>query len=263
MNDQLNVTLVQIELLWENADGNRKLLDKKLNEVEDSDLIILPEMFTTGFSMNPEHLAETMNGLTVKWMTKQADKLQAVVCGSVIIEEHSKYFNRFIAAYPSGEIQTYDKKHLFTLARENEAYSSGTHRIILNIKGWKVLPMVCYDLRFPVWSRSQKQPESAWEYDVVLYVANWPKPRILQWDVLLQARAIENQSYCVGVNRIGNDRNHLEYVGHSSAYDFVGIELLALKEGERIETVILKKDKMDFFRSKLAFQKDADDFTIS
>lgn len=262
MSDQLQVTLVQTELVWEDVMSNLDNLDTKLDAVHHSDLVVLPEMFTTGFTMNPTDVAETMSGQTVAWMQEKAKYGDYVLCGSVIIKEDGNYFNRFIAAYPNGELKTYDKKHLFGLAGENEPYTAGEVRVLLDVKGWKILPLICYDLRFPVWARSKRTDQEAWEYDALLFVANWPKPRINAWDVLLQARAIENQAYCIAVNRIGTDGKGLEYVGHSAAYDYAGEEVIAPNEKDGVSTATISKSSMDVFREKLPFQKDADGFEL-
>lgn len=262
MSDSLHVSLVQTELLWENVSGNLNLLDQKLEGLTDTDLIVLPEMFSTGFTMNPKNLAESMDGRMVQWMLGKSDEKNAVICGSAIISENGNFHNRFIAAYPDGSVKTYDKKHLFTLAEEDKPYTSGKERVLLEIKGWKILPLICYDLRFPVWARSQQAEGSPWEYDALVYVANWPKPRINAWDTLLQARAIENQAYCIGVNRIGTDANGLEYIGHSAVYDYAGLPVINTWETDVIKSCVLSKNEMTEFREKLPFQKDGDGFEL-
>ncbi len=262
MSEELKVTLVQTELIWEDAEGNIQQFGEKLQRVSDTDLVVLPEMFTTGFTMNPQSLSETMDGKTVTWMQVTAQTQKFVLCGSVIIEESGHFFNRFIAAYPDGSLKTYDKKHLFGLAGEDKPYQAGTDRLVMEIKGWIILPLICYDLRFPVWARSQKSENIPWEYDVLLYVANWPKPRVKAWDTLLQARAIENQAYCVGVNRIGLDGNQVEYNGHSAVYDYGGEPMLIPTEDDCLRTAVLSKTDLHNFREKLPFQKDADGFEL-
>ncbi|MCL4151052.1 UNVERIFIED_CONTAM: hypothetical protein GTU68_054534, partial [Idotea baltica] len=215
----LEVACIQTELIWENPKENRAVFEDKINQLAQVDLIILPEMFSTGFTMNPSSVAESMDGLTVQWMVKMAQSTDAAIMGSLVIKEKGHYFNRLVFAEPSGEIKQYDKRHAFTLAGEDKAYTVGQDKLIITYKDWKICPMICYDLRFPVWSRNRN------EYDVLIYVANWPKPRILAWDTLLKARAIENMSYCVGVNRIGQDINGYEYIGHSAVYGPLGEEL--------------------------------------
>jgi predicted amidohydrolase len=259
MSEQLRCTLVQTELFWEDVNANlQALTEKVLKQSGKTDLIILPEMFTTGFTMNPEPLADTMSGSTVAWMKVMAFETKATIMGSVIIKEKNNYYNRLLVVAPTGDLATYDKRHLFTLAGEHEPYTAGSDRIIVEVNGWKIMPMICYDLRFPVWSRMQH----ADEYDVLVYVANWPKPRIAAWDALLRARAIENQSYCIGVNRVGTDENGHEYVGHSCAYDFGGHAIGGLLQNQRIKTVTLDKSALNAFREKLPFLDDADDFFI-
>ena len=263
MSDSLKCTLIQTELLWEDIEGNLNLLSSQIKEMEEpTDLIILPEMFTTGFSMTPGDLAEDMNGQTVEWMKHIAEKSNATIMGSCIIKDGDHYFNRFISVGVDGIVSFYDKKHLFTLAGEDEEYSSGNTRLVLEINGWKISPFICYDLRFPVWARSRKNDISAYEYDLLIYVANWPAPRINAWDTLLKARAIENQTYCIGVNRLGKDGNNLEYPGHSIICDFAGNLVDDLKSANVIKTISLKRAPMEEFRNRFPFQSDGDDFKI-
>src|SRR5690606_26947134 len=192
MQDQLKVAIIQSDLVWENPEQNRKNFSEKIEMINGSvDLIVLPEMFTTGFTMNASLVAETMEGNTVAWMQKTASETHAAIVGSVIISEANKFYNRLLFVEPSGAITHYDKRHTFTLAGEDKVYASGTQKIIIDYKGWKICPLICYDLRFPVWARNTEN------YDALIYVGNWPKPRILAWDTLLKARAIENMSYCI------------------------------------------------------------------
>ena len=191
MHDQLKIALIQSDLVWENPKKNRKHFKEKIESISKPvDMIVLPEMFSTGFTMNAKDVAETMDGKTVAWMKKKALKTNAAIIGSLVISEDGKFYNRLLFVEPSGDIHIYDKRHTFTLAGEEKIYASGTKKLIVDYKGWKICPLVCYDLRFPVWARNTEN------YDVLLYVANWPKPRILAWDTLLKARAIENMSYC-------------------------------------------------------------------
>jgi len=260
----LNITLIQSPLHWEDASANRKQFEKKIATVENqTDLIILPEMFTTGFTMNPEEVAESPNGVTHQWMLALAEKTKATILGSLIISDDSKYYNRLLVVNPDGTSHHYDKKHLFAYAGEDEAFSAGKERLIFDLKGWKVCPMVCYDLRFPAWARNSydANTESA-VYDLLLYVANWPKPRVNAWDVLLTARAIENQTYVAGVNRIGLDDNKNEYIGHSAIYDFLGDTVANLGENEGLTTIKLSASAQDAFRKKLPFLQDGDKFSI-
>jgi predicted amidohydrolase len=222
------------------------------------DIILLPEMFTSGFTMNPTKVAESMQGETVAWMKESASKKQAAITGSLVVEENGFYYNRLLFVHPDGVVESYDKRHTFTLAGENEVYSAGTQKLIVNYKGWKICPLICYDLRFPVWARNVEN------YDVLIYVANWPKVRIAAWDALLKARAIENMSYCIGVNRVGLDGNNHEYSGHSAAYDVLGNRLDSIPvEKEAIEIVTLNKRDLETYRMKLNFLEDRDEFSLT
>ncbi len=262
MND-LRVTIIQSDLYWENIDANLGMFEEKIWQIQgETDLIVLPEMFTTGFSMNPQKFAEPMKSKTFRWMKQQAAQTKAVIIGSYIINEGGTFFNRLFGVYPDGQFYYYDKHHLFGLAGEDQEYSSGEKRLIVDIKGWKILPLICYDLRFPVWARSQKNEKELYEYDIVLYVANWPKPRIHAWDTLLAARAIENISYSIGANRMGVDGVNANYIGHSAVYNFLG-ERLAYSETEQIIQAQLSYRNLELFRSKFPFQRDADDFKIN
>jgi predicted amidohydrolase len=222
------------------------------------DIILLPEMFTSGFTMNPTKVAESMQGETVAWMKESASKKQAAITGSLVVEENGFYYNRLLFVHPDGVVESYDKRHTFTLAGENEVYSAGTQKLIVNYKGWKICPLICYDLRFPVWARNVEN------YDVLIYVANWPKVRIAAWDALLKARAIENMSYCIGVNRVGLDGNNHEYSGHSAAYDVLGKRLDTIPtDKEAIEIVTLNKKDLEIYRMKLNFLEDRDEFSLT
>ena len=255
----LNITVLQSDLVWENPSENIKAFTVKLNKLKQaSDIVVLPEMFTTGFSMNARHLAEKMTGKSVTWMRNKAKKLDALVLGSLIIEEEGLYFNRLIAAFPNGDFKYYDKHHLFTLSGEDKIYSAGQERLQFNYKGWHICPLICYDLRFPLWSRNTSN------YDVLIYIASWPKPRINAWDALLKARAIENMAYVVGLNRVGIDGNNLEYSGHSTVYDYLGDTLASAKENkEMITYVSLDKKQLKKTRKKLNFLNDRDIFEIN
>lgn len=259
--EDLRITLLQNDLYWENIDANLAQFEEQIWEHNTAtDLIVLPEMFTTGFSMNAKSLAEPMNSKTFRWMKQHAEQQNAVVCGSYIVNEHGIYFNRFFAVYPDASFSYYDKRHLFTIAGEGDPYQAGKERVLFDVKGWKILPSICYDLRFPVWSR--QTPGESFEYDLLLYVANWPKPRVNAWDTLLQARAIENLSYCVGVNRVGEDGTGAAYVGHSNAYDYLGNAMLDTQEVVSINTVTLSYEQMHSFRRKFPFNREADLFNI-
>lgn len=259
MQLELKIVLIQADLVWHNVKENRSQFSKKINAIKENvDLIVLPEMFTTGFSMEPLEVAESMQGETIKWMQQLAFEKQAAITGSIIISEGNNYYNRFLFVHPSGEIDSYDKRHLFTLAGEHEVYKSGNEKTIVNYKGWKICPLICYDLRFPVWARNTDN------YDVLLYVANWPKPRINAWDTLLKARAIENLCYTIGVNRVGTDANNLEYSGHSVAYDCLGKKLTHLKTNLEDKAIItIHKKHISEVRNKLNFLNDKDSFEIN
>ena len=258
MSNVLIVTSIQADLVWEDAAKNRANFENKITSLkEKTDLIVLPEMFTTGFAMQPENLAETMNGNTVSWMLKMAKENNSAICGSIIILEDEKYYNRFLFVTPSGEIHQYNKRHLFSLAGEHERYQNDNKQVIINYKDWKICPLVCYDLRFPVWSRNTSN------YDVLIYVANWPKPRITAWNTLLKARSIEDMTYVIGVNRVGTDANGHEYTGNSIVLDELGGEMTPLAENsEAILTTTLSKEKLVASRNKLNFLSDQDDFEI-
>ncbi|MCT8339624.1 amidohydrolase [Flavobacteriaceae bacterium TK19130] len=257
MSEKLSVTLLQKELHWEDPEANRTMFSKALASLqEQTDLIILPEMFPTGFSMHAEALAEPTEGPSMKWMQQQAKKNECAITGSVIVEDDRNFYNRLYFVFPDGTFSTYDKKHTFTLAGEHKVYSAGEKRVTVDYKGWKICPLVCYDLRFPVWARNTD------DYDLLLYVANWPAKRVAAWDALLKARAIENMSYCIGVNRVGKDGNDHEYVGHSAVYDVLGERISKNWEGEFIETVTLEKQHIATLRDQLRFLQDRDAFHL-
>lgn len=258
MNNKLKVALVQSDLVWENPEQNRANFHTKIKSISDSlDLIILPEMFTSGFTMNAQNVAETMSGETISWMKVLSKEKDAAITGSLIIKENNTYYNRLIFIHPNGKLNHYDKRHTFTLAGEHKVYAAGKNNLIIDYKGWKIKPLVCYDLRFPVWSRNVEN------YDLLFYVANWPKIRVNAWDALLQARAIENMSYCIGVNRVGLDANNHEYSGHSAAYDVLGKRIDSIPyDNEAVEIVTLDKTHIETYRNKLGFLKDKDDFNL-
>ncbi len=255
---KLRVLLIQSDTVWENAEQNRLNYSTKIGSIEeDFDLIVLPELFSTGFSMNPEPIAETMEGETVKWMKAMAEEYKSAITGSIVIKEDNKYYNRQLFIHPSGEINVYDKKHTFTYAGEDKVFASGNKKLIVDFKGWKICPMVCYDLRFPVWSRNME------DYDVLLYSANWPTPRMAAWNTLLKARAIENMCYCIGVNRVGKDFLGNEFSGHSGAYDVLGAKISDIVPGkEQSEIVILDKNHINYTREKFQFLNDRDSFNL-
>lgn len=254
----LTVSLVQADLCWEQPKQNRLLLDRLLAQVDStSDLILLPEMFTTGFSMNATALAEEMGGPTTQWLQQHAKARQSAIAGSVIIKENGFFYNRLLWVMPDGSVRHYDKRHLFTLAGEEKIYTAGQERLFIDYRGWKIMPLICYDLRFPVWSRNDC------EYDLLLYVANFPDKRSYAWRNLLIARAIENQSYTIGLNRVGTDAHGIYYAGNSCVLDFAGQHLAHLGPQPMVKTLRVNKAAQQLFRKKLAFLPDQDDFSIS
>jgi predicted amidohydrolase len=258
MQDQLKVTLIQSNTVWGDIAKNLENIERKIESISKQiDLIILPEMFTTGFIMKPETVAETMEGTAVKWMQKMAAEKQCAISGSLIITEDGNYFNRFLFVHQSGAMIHYDKKHLFTLAGEDHIYTAGTNRLLFEYKGWKISPFICYDLRFPVWSRNTEN------YDIAIYSANWPTPRVNAWDTLLEARAIENMCYCIGVNRVGKDANDLTYPGHSKVVSPLGEIIKETKvKSEDIITVTLSKKELLNTKNKFLFLNDKDAFEL-
>lgn len=258
MDTSLNIAIIQSDLVWENPAQNRINFSEKIKSLPNTvDLIVLPEMFTSGFTMSPQSVAETMDGDTVLWMQTIASQKDTAIVGSIVIKENNNYYNRLVFVYPNGALQTYDKRHTFTLAGEDKVYAKGNKTLIIDYKGFKIRPLICYDLRFPVWSRLSNT------YDVLLYVANWPEKRIAAWDALLKARAIENMSYCIGVNRVGLDANNYNYSGHSAVYNVLGDNLISLQPNtECIKQVVLTKSHVDNTRNKLRFLEDRDDFIL-
>lgn len=253
----MKTALIQSAIIWENPEANRNYFEQKIISISESiDLIVLPEMFTTGFTMNPETVAETMDGKTMGWLQSLAKAKKTAITGSLIVTDNNNFYNRLVFVFPSGEIQFYDKRHLFTLAGEDKVYTSGTQKLIVDYLGWRICPLVCYDLRFPVFARNVEN------YDLLLYVANWPKPRINAWDILIKARSVENMCYTIGVNRNGVDNANLEYVGHSQAVDFLGNYILEPQEAEGVFIVEFDKEKMNNARNKLGFLNDRDSFEI-
>lgn len=262
----LTITLIQTKLYWENKDANLRMLEEKINSIpQKTEIVVLPEMFSTGFSMKPELLAETMEGETVAWMKNLSAKNGVIITGSIIIKENEKFYNRLIWMLPNGQYGYYDKRHLFGFAHEDEHYSAGEKRLVASVKGWKINLLVCYDLRFPVWSRQQVNKEGENiepEYDLLIYVANWPERRNHAWKTLLCARAIENQAYVVGVNRVGKDGNEIYHSGDSMVIDPLGEVLYHRADDEDIFTLTLEKENLDNVRSKFPFWKDGDQFRI-
>jgi len=263
MENKLKIAIVQTDTLWEKRDKNLQNLDQKLNSISNNvDLIVLPELFSTGFTMNAKPIAETMQGKSVLWMQDQASKKNCLLVGSLIIIENEKIYNRLVVAFPQdnhqgGKIKYYDKRHLFSYAGEEKVFSAGNKRMVFEYKGFKICPLVCYDLRFPVWARNSEN------FDVLIYVANWPNARMFAWDTLLKARAIENLCYVIGVNRVGAENNNLVYTGHSAVIDTFGETILDFKIGqESIKEIILDKVHITTTRSKFSFLEDRDEFDI-
>lgn len=260
----LKVTLIQSDLHWEDIEANLAMFEEKVWQIGNTtDVIVLPEMFTTGFTMAAQKLAEHMNMRTFKWMKQMADQTGALMLGSYIVRVHDKYFNRLLWMEPGGNFKTYDKRHLFRMAGENKVYSPGESLLIGTWKGWRICPLVCYDLRFPVWSRNRWDARNhRLNYDLLVYVANWPTTRIGAWDILLRARAIENLSYAVGVNRIGQDGNGIEYNGNSAIISPKG-EHIYINEGtESMKTIELSSNSLEAFRDRFPAYQDADGFDI-
>ena len=243
-----------------------EMLEEKINSLQQkTELVILPEMFTTGFSMNAAALAEPMKGETIEWMKRTSARNRVILTGSLIIEEKGNYFNRLIWMLPNGDMGYYDKRHLFGYSKEDQFYHAGEKRLICSVKGWKINLQVCYDLRFPVWARQASkivEEERQPEYDILVYVANWPERRSHAWKTLLCARAIENQCYVIGVNRVGKDGNDIYYSGNSLIVDPLGEVLYHMADEEDVFTITLEKEKLNEVRSKFPFLKDGDEFKI-
>lgn len=259
MNPQeLKVSLVQADLSWENPEANRQHLETLIAPLSGKiHIAILPETFSTGFSMEAGRLAETMEGTSVRWLKHCAAKYRMIVCGSMITEDGGHYYNRLLWVQPDGIVHFYNKRHLFSYAGEDREFTAGDKKIIVQVNGWKICPMICYDLRFPVWARNTEA------YDVLLYIANWPERRNEAWETLLKARAIENQSVVIGVNRVGSDGNGHRYIGNSSIYGPLG-ETIAKASGaeEQLIHATLSKAHLTEVRTQLPFLKDMDRFAL-
>jgi omega-amidase len=260
----LTVSLVQSDIHWQSIDANLAMFEEKLwTSIPETDLIVLPEMFTTGFSMTARALAEPMNGKTWRWMRQMADQFNAVLTGSYIVCEKGDYFNRLIWMEPGGKFGFYDKRHLFRMSGEDRHFSSGSRFYTASLKGWNIRPFICYDLRFPVWTRNKVEKSSGKPgYDLILFSANWPASRINAWDTLLRARAIENSAYCLGVNRVGQDQEGIIYNGHSCIYNFKGENLMSVSESEIIHHVVLSASQLTLYREKFPVHFDADDYKL-
>ena len=258
----LTITLVQGNMHWQQPAANRSYFEDMLSAIDQpTDLVVLPEMFSTGFTMESAALAEPMQGPTHLWMLAQATRHGFALAGSLIIKEQERYFNRFLLTTPEGDTYSYDKRHLFRMAGEHQYYAAGRQRIIITYKGWRIMPQVCYDLRFPVWSRNRFAGEQA-EYDLLLYVANWPASRISAWDALLPARAVENLCYSAGVNRTGTDGNDIPYNGHTAVYGPKAETLAYQADTETVLTCRLSAGALQTYRNNFPAWMDADSFTI-
>lgn len=256
--ENLRVSLLQAELIWEDKNANLQRFSKKIGALDPgTDLIVLPEMFTTGFSMNAAALAESMDGRTMQWMADEAANSQAVLVGSFIAREKDRFYNRLVWMRPDGSFDLYDKRHLFAYAGEDKIYTAGEKKLIVSLKGWQICPLICYDLRFPVWSRNVE------DYDLLLYVANFPERRNHAWKSLLLARAIENQAYTIGLNRVGKDGQGIAYSGDTCVVDYEGTLVFHLAHTEGSHTLELSADMQQAFREKFPFLKDQDAFTFS
>ncbi len=250
----LKVTLIQSELVWEDIDSNLTEFDAKITAIEeDTHLVILPEMFSTGFSMNAAALAQDMEGSAVQWIQKKSRDIHADIVGSIIINDEGKFYNRLVWAKPEGNLLAYDKRHLFRMAGEEKIYSAGSKNITVELNGWKIRPFICYDLRFPVWTRNMKN-----QYDMAVFIANWPERRAEHWRVLLQARAVENQCYVIGVNRVGTDGNGLTYSGDSSVIDPWGTVIFQKSNHPCTITTQLTYDLLKRCREDFPVWMDAD-----
>lgn len=259
----LTITTIQTNLAWEDKQANLQMLEQKINSIQQkTEVVVLPEMFSTGFSMQPDRFAESMDGETIKWMQRVSAENKIIITGSIIVNEHDKYYNRLIWMLPNGQYGVYDKRHLFAFADEDQHYAAGNKRLIASVKGWRINLQICYDLRFPVWARQQTQPEGP-EYDLLIYVANWPERRSHAWKTLLLARAIENQCYVIGVNRVGEDGNGIYHSGDSMLIDPLGEILYHTKDVEDVNTITLDKEKLLTVRDKYPFWKDADGFLLT
>lgn len=258
VQETLRIAVFQFDLAWESPADNRTKIDEWLQKANRKmDVVFLPEMFTTGFSMNVAELAEPMDGETIQWMKSRCAEHQLALCGSLIIKDNNQFFNRLVFVEPSGEIQHYDKRHLFTMANEESSFLRGTERLIVTYNGWRICPLICYDLRFPVWARNRN------DYDILVYSANWPESRTEVWNTLLKARAIENQSYVVGANRVGVDGSHILYSGNSQLIDPKGSVLSAIADHHKgIVYAGFSYSELTEFRKKFPVLDDADQFVV-
>lgn len=256
MKRTLNLSLIQCDIFWEEIEKNISHFDRLVSNIPETDLILLPEMFNTAFCPKSNNLAEEMDGKTVSWMLKISQQRKCAIAGTLMIKEGTKVFNRLVFILKNGDIKTYDKRHLFSLAKEERYIEKGKARLIVNVEGWKICPLICYDLRFPVFSRNNV------EYDLLIYLANWPVKRIEAWDTLLKARSIENQCYTAGINRIGEDGNNILFNGHSAVFDSFGEGLVSSSENEEVLQVALSIEDLKLKRRQRNFLKDRDNFIL-
>lgn len=256
--NSLKIAILQHNIIWHNAIANQQQLEKQFKQLPQAiTLVVLPEMWTTGFTMKPEEVSETMDGSTIKWMKQMAKTHHTAICGSLAIQEGNNFFNRFIFVHPTSRVEFYDKAHPYTPSGESKVYRAGKGSALIEYVGFRIRPLVCYDLRFPVFARNTDN------YDLLLCVANWPAARIQAWNALLRARAIENMAYCIGVNRTGKDAYRLTYPGASAAYNALGDELVFMKEKDVIVSFTIDIDALHSTRKKLPFLEDRDDFTLT
>lgn len=264
MTDPFHITVLQSDLCWQDVDANLDALQAQLaNAKEPSDLVVLPETFNTGFTMQAEKHAESMSGKTFEWMMQMARKYNAAICGSYIVNEAGKFYNRLYFVQPDGNFYIYNKRHLYRMGGEDQIFTHGNKQITIDFKGWKIHPLICYDLRFPVWSKNYISANTEEPvYDILLYVANWPASRTSVWETLLRARAMENQCFCVGCNRIGMDGQEVAYEGHSTIIDFKGNPLAKAGDTQRTITAKLDKKQLTNFRKKFPVFLDWDNFQV-
>jgi predicted amidohydrolase len=258
----LNLTLLQADLAWENPKANRARLEELAAQAHQPDVLLLPETFTSGFTMNAQAVAEPDNGPTAKWMQTLAQRHNCLVAGSHVVSEEGRFYNRLRAVTPDGQTFSYDKRHLFRMAGEHKVYAPGMRRIVARFRGWRIAFFICYDLRFPAWSRNVWD-EGAADYDIALFVANWPERRRTHWQKLLMARAIENQAYVVGLNRVGADGNNISYVGDSAIIDYAGEPMLQLGKREAVGNLCLSLEPLRAYREAFPAWMDADPFTLA
>ena len=257
MKSNLNITLIQSDLFWENVNSNLFNFGKLISNIKDTDIILMPEMFNTAFCPKSSHLAESMDGKTINWMKDISKAKGCAIVGTLMVKEDEKVFNRLVWILKNGTIYTYDKHHLFSLIKEERYIRKGKERLIIEFGGWKICPLICYDLRFPVFSRNDA------EYDLLIYLANWPVKRIDAWDTLLKARSIENQCYTIGVNRVGVDGNEILFNGHSKVFDAFGKELFSATENaEEVLQFEISLDDLKLKRRQMNFLQDRDNFSL-